>query len=73
VAVAGDLKCACQQIVELPDGRVEVKARVADSLQLRWWLLGFADGVEVVLPTSLRQELRDRLRGALALYCTETQ
>jgi predicted DNA-binding transcriptional regulator YafY len=64
---------ANQQIVELPDGRVEVKARVADSLQLRWWLLGFADGVEVVLPTSLRQELRDRLRGALALYCTETQ
>lgn len=59
---------ANQQITPLPDGRLEVKASVADSLQLRWWLLGFADGVEVVSPPALREELHRRLRSALALY-----
>ncbi len=57
-----------QQITQLPDGRLEVTASVADTLQLRWWLLGFADGVEVVSPPALREELHHRLRSALALY-----
>lgn len=59
---------ADQSVAELPDGRLEVRATVAVSLQLRWWLLGFADGVEVVSPASLRDELIGRLRGAVALY-----
>jgi len=59
---------ADQVVTELPDGRLEVKATIADSLQLRWWLLGFADGVEVVSPPSLREELHNRLRSTLALY-----
>lgn len=63
---------ANQQIVELPDGRLEVKASVADSLQLRWWLLGFADEVEVIAPPVLRKELHDRLRNAVALYGGES-
>lgn len=34
-----------------------VTATVADTPQLRWWILGFADGVEVIGPMSLRQEM----------------
>jgi predicted DNA-binding transcriptional regulator YafY len=37
------------------DGRVRLRATVADTPQLRWWLLGFADAVEVVGPTALRE------------------
>ena len=59
---------ADQQIIELADGRIEVRATIPDSQQFRWWLLGFADGVEVVSPASLRKELAARLRQASSLY-----
>lgn len=59
---------ADQQIAERPDGRLEVRATVADSLQFRWWLLGFADGVEIVEPAQLRDELAARLRRAAEQY-----
>lgn len=38
-------------------GTLLVNATVADTPQLRWWLLGFGDGVEVLSPVSLRHEL----------------
>lgn len=57
-----------QKIVELPDGQLEVHATVADSQQFRWWLLGFADGVEVIEPDGLRKDLSERLRSAAAQY-----
>lgn len=38
------------------DGRVRLQASVADTQQLRWWLLGFGDQVEVLGPVALRQE-----------------
>jgi predicted DNA-binding transcriptional regulator YafY len=47
---------------------MEVRATVTDSLQLRWWLLGFADGVEVVEPARLRDQLATKLRQAAARY-----
>jgi predicted DNA-binding transcriptional regulator YafY len=37
------------------DGRVRLRATVADTPQLRWWLLGFGDAVEVVGPAALRE------------------
>jgi predicted DNA-binding transcriptional regulator YafY len=40
------------------DGFVTVKATVEDTAQLRWWLLGFGDYVDVLRPVSLRRELR---------------
>jgi predicted DNA-binding transcriptional regulator YafY len=42
---------------ELEDGRVEIKAPVLNSQQLRWWLMGFGEKVEVVAPKALRKEL----------------
>lgn len=38
------------------DGRLLIRATVADTAQLRWWLLGFGESVEVVGPTFLRSE-----------------
>jgi predicted DNA-binding transcriptional regulator YafY len=47
-----------QQMTEKADGRVLVKATIADTAQLRWWLLGFGDRVEVRKPKRLREEFR---------------
>lgn len=43
-----------QQLQAMEDGRVQISATVIDTQQLRWWLLGFGDQVEVVAPASLR-------------------
>lgn len=49
---------SADQQVSAPDdtGFVTVRAKVADTQQLRWWLLGFGDKVEVLEPASLRDE-----------------
>jgi predicted DNA-binding transcriptional regulator YafY len=36
-----------------------VEATVADTGQLRWWLLGFGGRVEVQEPLGLREELKN--------------
>ncbi|MDR3500963.1 MAG: WYL domain-containing protein [Legionella sp.] len=45
-----------QKLTEKPDGRILLEATVRDDAQLRWWLNGFGDKVEVVAPKGLRQE-----------------
>lgn len=45
-----------QEVTENEDGSFLIKATVKDSAQLRWWLLGFGDYVEVLKPNSLREE-----------------
>ena len=46
-----------QEIEELADGLLRVTATVADTPQLRWWLLGFGGGVEVSRPRKLRGDI----------------
>ena len=58
---------ADQRIGKEQDGFVQVTASVADTLQLRWWLLGFGDKVEVLEPPALREEFK-RVAGAMAGY-----
>ena len=45
-----------QKIINKKDGRMLVKATINDTMELRWWLLGFGCDVEVIGPSSLRQE-----------------
>ena len=45
-----------QTIINKKDGRMLVKATINDTMELRWWLLGFGSNVEVMGPNSLRQE-----------------
>ena len=56
-----------QKLRTLPDRRVELTLRVADTVEVRRWILGFGAQAEVVEPTSLRDAL---LREAAALAAT---
>jgi predicted DNA-binding transcriptional regulator YafY len=57
-----------QEANRLPHGRLRIQAEVNETERLKWWLLGFGDGVEVIKPRSLRREMAERLRSALARY-----
>lgn len=48
--------------------QVRIRATVADTDQLRWWLLGFGSQVEVVAPRALRSEFACELTDALSRY-----
>src|SRR5204862_3483077 len=47
-----------QKLRDLPDGRVEVTLQVADTLEVRRWILGYGVQAEVVAPEGLREALR---------------
>jgi len=44
-----------QSISEHSDGRMLLTATVQDTNELRWWLLGFGDQIEVMEPIALRE------------------
>ena len=50
------------------DGRIRVSATVADTPQLRWWLLGFGANVEVLSPAELRAEIEAEARAMVLHY-----
>src|SRR5881628_1509722 len=47
-----------QKLRDLPDGRVEMTLLVADTLEVRRWILGYGMQAEVVAPEGLRAALR---------------
>lgn len=47
-----------QQFRDLSDGRLEVTLKVADTLEVRRWILGYGVQAEVLEPASLREALR---------------
>ena len=47
-----------QVITDIDAETVRVQATVLDTAQLRWWLLGFGDKIEVEAPDFLREEYR---------------
>jgi proteasome accessory factor B len=51
-----------------PDGRLELRMYVADTIELRTWILGFGDDVEVLQPTDLRSGIADSMRRAIERY-----
>lgn len=57
-----------QQLILLDSGQTLFKARVRDTGQLRWWLLGFADQIEVLKPESLRWEFGQKVARMAAKY-----
>lgn len=61
-----------QVLRALPDGRLELTATVPETRELTWWLLGFGDGVEVVEPAELREELGAMIRRMARAYGAAT-
>lgn len=54
----------------LDDGHIEIRATVNDSQQLRWWLMAFGSGVEVIAPDQLRADMRRGAEALLRMYAT---
>lgn len=59
-----------QQLTEIEDGEHELTVLLPITEQLKWWLLGFGDRVEVLTPPSLRDEFKARLNAAARHYRT---
>ncbi|MCW5601397.1 WYL domain-containing protein [Nitrosomonas sp.] len=57
-----------QQLTLLASGQSLFKATVRDTGQLRWWLRGFAEQIEVLKPESLRQEFKETIEKMKAKY-----
>lgn len=57
-----------QRLTEQPDGMVQLEAEVADTGQLRWWLLGFGGRVEVLEPEGVREEMKGHARRMMGRY-----
>ena len=60
-----------QRITRPRCGWVRVRATVADSEQLRWWLLALGSNVVVERPAALRREIAARLEEAASAYAPE--
>jgi predicted DNA-binding transcriptional regulator YafY len=61
--IAGD-----QTARTLEDGRVEFTATVVDTKQLRWWLTGFGDALEVIEPRDLRKAMAEQAEAVAEMY-----
>ena len=59
---------ADHRATEQADGRTLIEATVADTADLRWWLLGFGGAVEVLGPASLRADVAAEARRMAMIY-----
>lgn len=57
-----------QRLSELPNGGVELAFRAGGPFEIRRWILGWGDAVEVISPLELRDELAQMLNSAICLY-----
>lgn len=56
------------QVILETDNSLEVTASVKNTMQLKWWILGFGAQLEVLQPTALRAQLKVELAQALDKY-----
>ena len=59
---------ATQTLTSRPSGDVDLIVTLAITEQFKWWILGFAENVQVISPAKLRNEIRDRLVAAGSRY-----
>lgn len=57
-----------QQTTENADGSVTLTASIADTRELRVWLLGFGDQAEILEPATLREEMVGIVQGMQRCY-----
>ena len=63
---------ASDQDIKEQDGVISLTATVADSWQLRWWILSQGAGIVVCDPKELSDEIRAQLQEALTGYAAVT-
>lgn len=56
------------QIVEVHDNGLLVSATVPDTPQLKWWILGFGEGVVVISPSSLKEAIYSAAQKLILQY-----
>ncbi len=59
-----------QRLTQSNDGRILLRARVPNTAELRWWLLGFGDQVEILSPVDLRREFQSTASRMVERYGT---
>ena len=57
-----------QNLTMTKEGNYLLKAKLPDTSQLRWWLLGFGDQVEILKPSKLRQEFVHKFKNLIQTY-----
>jgi len=57
-----------QKYKEEKNGKIRISGTVADTEQLRWWILGFGENVEVIKPKALRDEVKNRVKLLYSIY-----
>ena len=57
-----------QKLTKTKEGNYLLKVKLRDTSQLRWWLLGFGDQVEILKPLKLRQEFKEKFNNLNNLY-----
>jgi len=60
-----------QKLRALPDGRLEMTLRVADTFEVRRWILGYGPDAEIVEPAVLRELLRDYAKAVVTRLAPE--
>lgn len=60
--------CQDQELTEHGDGYQKLSAIVVNTEQLRWWLLGFGQYVEVIAPAELRETMATTAQALEAIY-----
>ena len=57
-----------QELTQLKDGTYQLKVSLPDTSQLRWWLLGFGEQVEIKSPKGLRKEFKEKILNMKNIY-----
>ena len=57
-----------QKYKEEKNGKIRISGTVADTEQLRWWILGFGENLEVIKPKVLRDEVKRRVKSLSVIY-----
>jgi proteasome accessory factor B len=57
-----------QELVELPEGGVELTVTVAGIVEIRPWVLSWGESVEVLEPPELRDSVARSVAAAAARY-----
>ena len=57
-----------QKLLDLWDGGVELTFRAGGAFEIRRWVLGWGDAVEVISPEELRRQVKHTARHVARLY-----